>query len=83
MTRSTRLIKLAQERLGLAADDFVVRHCAGRGAPVLEVNRGRLNGHRYTDVGRHGLGLYEIVDDDRGSFVNVLVVELRPARSRG
>jgi hypothetical protein len=58
------------EHLGLNPDDFVARHVAERGAPVADVRAGYFRGHRYTDVGDSGFGLYEIVDDGRGSFRN-------------
>lgn len=46
----------------------------GRGAPVAHVD-----GRRYTDASGAGLcpeGLYEIVDDESGSFVNRPIVAI-------
>lgn len=73
MSRADDLALRLIERLDVPADDLTVQHVPARAAPVAQVDGGRLRGRRFTDVGPHGFGLYEIVDDGRGSFVNLLV----------
>jgi len=70
MTRNAVLADDLVQRLGLVPEDFVVHYSAARAAPVADVIRGYFRTRRYTDVGPGGFGLYEIVDDGRGSFVN-------------
>lgn len=70
MRRAARLTSRLVEHLGLDPSDFVVRDVSARAAPVAEVHNGYFRGHRYTDVGDSRFGLYEIVDDGRGSFEN-------------
>jgi hypothetical protein len=70
MIRTAQLTSRLVQHLGLAPNDFVVRDVPARAAPVAEVHAGYFRGHRYTDVGDSGFGLYEIVDDGCGSFEN-------------
>jgi hypothetical protein len=70
MTRTAQLTSRLVQHLGLAQNDFVVRDAPARAALVAEVHAGYFRGHRYTDVGDSGFGLYEIVDDGCGSFEN-------------
>lgn len=70
MSRVAQLTSRLVQHLGLDLDDFVVRDVPARAAPVAEVHSGYFRGHRYTDVGDDGFGLYEIVDDGCGSFRN-------------
>lgn len=73
MSRTETLVNRVVEQLGVSPEDMTARFVGARAAPVAAVDRGHLHGHRFTDVGPNGFGLYEIVDDQRGSFVNVPV----------
>lgn len=70
MSRAARLAEDLVQRFGLEPDAFDVHYSSARAAPVADVHRGYFRGRRYTDIGPGGFGLYEIVDDGRGSFEN-------------
>ena len=73
MCRTETLVNRVVEQLEVLPKDMTASFSGARAAPVAAIDRGPLRGHRFTDVGPNGFGLYEIVDDQRGSFVNVPV----------
>lgn len=73
MSRVDRLSSRLIERLAVTPDELTVEWMDARAAPVAQIDQGPFHGRRYTDVGSHGLSLYEIVDDQCGSFINVWV----------
>jgi hypothetical protein len=81
MARTQALTNRVAEQLGVALEDITARFVSARSAPVADVDHGYLRGHRYTDAGPNGFGLYEIVDDQQGSFINVPVNRQLPVEA--